>query len=74
MNEPIIPVGSPEHDPDSERLAEIAEAIQQDPVIKQLRAATNAEFDAWWAANVTNFAQASNVLKRLTRLTLRRLP
>ena len=34
---------------------------------------TNAQFDMWWDANVTNAAQAIGALKRLTKLVIRRL-
>jgi len=34
---------------------------------------SNAEFEAWWTANVTNAAQAIGVLKRVTRMVLRKL-
>jgi hypothetical protein len=60
-------------DPEPTRLAALDQTIQGDATIQQLRAMDNTAFDAWWTANVTNLAQASNVLKRLTRLALRRL-
>lgn len=41
--------------------------------IAQLRAMDNAAFDAWWAANITNLAQANTVLKLLARANLRRV-
>jgi hypothetical protein len=48
-------------------------AITGDSVIQQLKAMTNAEFDAWWDANVTTAAQAIAVLKRLARVIIRRV-
>lgn len=55
------------------RLAAIDDAIKQDNVMQQIKGMTNAEFDAWWAANVTNAAQAITVLKRIVRLAARKL-
>lgn len=55
------------------RLAAIDASIAGDSTIAQLKAMTIAEFDTWWAANVTTLAQANNILKRLVRLALRRL-
>lgn len=45
--------------------------INTDTVVNQLRAMTNAEYNTWWAANVTNAAQAITLLKRLTRIVVR---
>ena len=55
------------------RKASIDAVIAADTTIQSLRAMTNAEFDTWWAANVTNLAQANNVLKRIARVVLRRV-
>lgn len=55
------------------RKAAIDAAISGDATIAQLKAMDNAAFDAWWSANVTNLAQANNVLKRIARVVLRRL-
>jgi hypothetical protein len=55
------------------KAAEHEQAIAPDSVLLQLRGMSNAQFDTWWAANVTTAAQASGVLKRLARLVLRRL-
>lgn len=48
-------------------------AIAGDTTIAQLKAMTAAEFDTWWAANVTTAAQAITVLKRIARLVIRKL-
>ena len=48
-------------------------AIGADTTLAQLKAMTNAEFDAWWLANVTTAALAIQVLKRLAKLVIRRL-
>ena len=48
----------------------VAEVIRKDTVVNQLKDMTNAEFDTWWAANVTNAAQAIGVLKRITRMVI----
>lgn len=55
------------------RKAAIEDVIQADATIAQIKAMTTAEFDTWWTANVTNAAQAINVLKRVTRVVIRRL-
>jgi hypothetical protein len=55
------------------RLAGVDVAIAADSTIAQLKAMTSAEFDTWWSANVTTAAQAINVLKRVTRVVLRRV-
>lgn len=57
---------------DTVRLAAIDDSIKQDNIIAQIKAMTTAEFDAWWAANVTNAAQAIGVLKRVVRIMCRR--
>ena len=41
--------------------------------LAQLKAMDNATWDAWWAANITNIAQASALLKFLARTVLRKL-
>lgn len=51
----------------------IDQANAGDAMLVALRAMSNAELDAWWAANVTNAAQAIQVLKRLAKLVIRRL-
>lgn len=38
-----------------------------------LKAMTNTEFNAWWAANVTSLAQANVVLRFLAKAALHRL-
>lgn len=56
-----------------ERLAGIEAAVEADPTVQALKAMTNTQFDAWWDANVTTVAQAMAVLKRLTRVMIRRV-
>jgi hypothetical protein len=51
----------------------IDQAIAGDTTVQSLKSMTNAEFDTWWSANVTNAAQAIALLKRITRVVLRRL-
>lgn len=58
---------------ESARQAAIDAAIAGDTTVRDLRAMSAAEFDAWWTANVTTLAQANNVLKRVTRVVLRRV-
>lgn len=55
------------------RLAAVDTAIVQDNIIQQIKVMTPAEYDAWWAANVTTAAQAIAVLKRVVRVICRRL-
>lgn len=55
------------------RLAAVDDAIKQDNVIQQIAKMTAAEYDAWWAANVTTAAQAITVLKRVVRVLCRKL-
>ena len=55
------------------RLQSIQDAIAGDTTLASLKAMTNADFDAWWAANVTTAVQAIGVLKRLFRVVLRRV-
>ena len=47
--------------------------VSSDATIATLRGMTQAQFDAWWSANVTNIAQAGDVLKRLTRAVILKL-
>jgi hypothetical protein len=59
--------------PEKARVAAVDAAIAVDATIAQLKAMSNADFDTWWAANVTTLAQANNVLKRIARVVLRRV-
>lgn len=67
VHDPLAP------DPDVVRLTAIDDAIKQDSVIALIKGQTSAEYDAWWAANVTNAAQAIGVLKRVVRILCRRV-
>lgn len=58
---------------ESVRLADLDGAIASDTTVAMLKAMNNADFDAWWSANVTTLAQANNILKRLARIVLRRV-
>lgn len=55
------------------RCQAITDTIIADTTIAALKAMTVAEFDTWWAANVTTLAQANNVLKRLARVVIHRV-
>ena len=55
------------------RLEELESIIKADTIVNSFKTMTNAQFDTWWDANVTNAAQAIGVLKRLTKLVIRRL-
>ena len=55
------------------RLAVVDTTIAADSTVQLLKEMTAAEFDTWWTANVTNLAQANNVLKRIARIVIRRL-
>lgn len=64
---------APAQEAERVRQAAIEQAISADSQLAQLKAMTNAEFDAWWSANVTTAAQAIQVLKRLARVIIRRV-
>ena len=59
--------------PEALATASIKAAVASDTTLAALKAMDNTEFEAWWAANVTNAAQAINVLKRLAKIVVRRL-
>lgn len=63
--------------PERQRLAAIDSSINGfsfgGSTLAELKAMDNAAFDTWWTANVTNLAQASQVLKLLARTMLRRV-
>jgi hypothetical protein len=69
----VIAGPQPDNRAELTRLSQVDSAIGNDSTVASLKAMTNAEFDTWWAANVTNAAQAINVLKRVTRVVIRRL-
>lgn len=69
----VLPPPTPERLAQIARLAALESVVQSDPQIVLLRDMDKDQFDAWWAANVTNAAQAIAVLKRLTRVMLVRL-
>lgn len=58
---------------DDLRVAAIEATIAADTTLAQLKAMTNAEFDTWWASNITNSAQGNAALKRVARVVLRRV-
>lgn len=58
---------------EAQRKTDIDATIAGDATIQLLKGMTNAEFAAWWGANVTNLAQAGGVLMRVTRLVIRKL-
>ena len=64
---------TPKQDADRARRAEYHQAIEDDATIAGLKAMSNAEFDAWWTANVTNAGQTNAMLRRLARVILVRL-
>tara|TARA_R110000803_G_scaffold83015_1_gene149191 strand:- start:144 stop:605 length:462 start_codon:yes stop_codon:yes gene_type:complete len=55
------------------RIAELDNVVSTDTVVNNFKAMTNAEFNAWWTANVTNASDAIGVLKRVTRTMIRNL-
>lgn len=65
--------GKPARDADAARVAAVDDAIGADATVTALKGMTNAEFSAWFAANVTTLAQARNVLERLARIVIRRV-
>jgi len=56
-----------------QRLEDLETEIAGDSVIHNLKAMTNAEYNAWWDANVTTAADARGVLKKLVRVVIRRI-
>jgi hypothetical protein len=60
-------------DTEQARLVAVDSTIASDNIVASLKKMTNAEFDAWWSANVTTAAQAIAVLKRITRVVIRRV-
>jgi hypothetical protein len=67
------PGPTPEQVAERTRLTELDAQITGSATINSLKVMTNAQFDAWWTANVANLAQALTVLKLLARIVLRRL-
>lgn len=55
------------------RIEEIEAVVKGDTIIAQLKAMDNAAYSAWFDANVTTMAQAIQLLKRLTRVIIRRV-
>lgn len=64
---------APAQQAEQSRVSAIDTAIAADSTVASLKAMTNAEFDAYWAANVTTLAQANSVLKRIARVVIRRV-
>lgn len=62
-----------EYDAEQARIETLESSVASNPLVAQLKAMTNAEFNDWWSANVTNAAEAINVLKLVVRVILRRL-
>ena len=59
--------------PEVLRRQDLDQAIGADAQIAALKAMTNAEYGAWFDANVTNAAQAIGLLKRVVRVLIRRV-
>jgi len=55
------------------RIIELNNVVSTDTVVNNIKLMTNTEFDTWWGVNVTNAAQAIELLKRLTKLIIRKL-
>lgn len=75
ITQDMTPCGKPKPPPPAPqemKRREVDQAIEKDSLAKTLRDMSSAEFDAWWAANVTDATQAITVLKRITRIVLRR--
>lgn len=64
---------APPPDPEQVRQQAIDNAIASDATLSAIKAMTNAEYDTWWSANVTNATQAIAVLKRVVRVLVRRV-
>jgi hypothetical protein len=63
------------YQPTAEELRQAAQedAIAADTTLAQIKAMTPAQFDTWWAANITNLATLNAFVKRLARLVIRRV-
>ena len=57
----------------AQRLAGFDAAIGGDASLQAFRTMSKADFDTWWAANVTTAPQAIAVMKKLAWLEIRRL-
>ena len=55
------------------RILAIDSAITTDTALAQFKTMTDAEFNAWFAANVTNAAQAIQILKKVCNVIRRRV-
>lgn len=58
---------------EADRKATLDTAVSTDTQLNAFKSMSKAEFDTWWAANVTNAAQAIAVLKKLALLIIRRV-
>ena len=56
-----------------DRQAGLDAAANSDTILNSLKAMSNPEYNAWFAANVTNAAQAIALLKRILRVLIRRV-
>lgn len=61
------------NDPERLRKLGLDAAITADTQIAALKAITNADFDAWFDANVMTAAQAIGLLRRVCRVLIRRV-
>jgi len=72
-----VPYVPPVLSPDQIKAIAVREGLETsvsgDSIIKSLKGMDQAEFDTWWAANITNAAQAIGLLKRLVRILLLRV-
>jgi len=55
------------------RIDDLETAVKTDTIINQLKAMTNVEYSDWFDNNITTSAQAIQLLKRLTRVIIRRV-
>jgi len=60
-------------DAEQARVASLDAAINSDSALNTVKAMTDAQIDAWFAANVTTAAQAITLLRRLTKVMLRKV-
>lgn len=56
-----------------QRAAGLDASINVSAIVQTLKPMDNAAFNAWWAANVTNLAQAGLILREVTKYIIRRL-
>lgn len=55
------------------RIADIDAEVEGDAVMANIKTLTNAQIDAWFTANITDLASARVLLRRLTKIIIRKV-